>query len=137
MISIDSDGRVWRDGHEIITLTDRDQDELCRQLYPTDSVIRDDYMTRKRAKSYTGSRYGFATLTDISVEHVDHTFQLPDEQLLAIGGPRLLAIYQANSNLAVAAADLNMREDALRRWFHRWRQTEASHELQGILDGTA
>lgn len=133
MLKLDEQGRCWNGDMEVFQLNEYQLDQLCDDLYPTDHVIKNQYMTAKRARSHSGSRFGFATLTDMPATTQDVHQALPDEQLIAIGGPRLLAIYRANCVLSVAAADLGIREDALRRWFHRFKQADASQSFKAIL----
>lgn len=130
-LELDAQGRCWEGTTEVFNLTEAQIDQLCDGLYPDDPVIRNQYMTAKRATSFTGSRFGFVTLVNDEPEYTPQ--RIPDEQIIAIGGKRLLAIYQANCVMAVAAAELGMREDALRRWFHRFKQADASQELRDIL----
>lgn len=134
MIVMDAEGRLWKGSNEVFNLTEHELDEVINNLYPKDPVLLDQYMTKKRATSYSGSSYGFSLLVNKEADTANQDeLKIPDEQVLAMGGIRLLAIYRASCNLQVAADELGMREDALRKWFYRWRQDSASHEVKAII----
>lgn len=116
-------------GQEQTTWDSRAQDSLCDALFPDDKIVRNDYMTRKRATSYTGHQFDLARLANQSQPHVPTT-RLDSVRLFQLGGERLVALYQAGVNFAVAAADLGITESTMRKWFSRWRQSIIAKGLQ-------
>lgn len=124
------DGKVINSaGQEQTEWDSRTHDSLCDALFPDDKVVRNDYMTRKRATSYTGHQFDLSRLANQAEPFIQRT-RLDAAHLFQLGGERLVALYQAGVNFAVAAADLGISEATMRKWFSRWRAQAIAKGLQ-------
>lgn len=124
-----NDGTVLENGHEITLWDPRTQDRLCDTLFPGDKVVRNDYLTKKRAKSYTGHHVDIARIADVPAPETGK-LELDLEKLTLAGGERLVALYAAGMNFGLAARELEMREPTLRKWFARWREEAVAGGLK-------
>lgn len=100
-------------------LTESEHDRICDAEFPGDKVIRNAYMTKKRAKSYTGAHIDLANVANMAAPET-MTARMDVEKLREAGGERLVALYSASMNYGLAAEELGIGEAALRKWFSRW-----------------
>lgn len=96
-------------------------DQVCDRAFPGDKVIRNKYVTKKKAKSYTGDHMDIERLSTSPAPAEPVREPVDPCTLEALGGERLLALYQTGMNFALAADELDIGEAALRKWFSRWK----------------
>lgn len=125
------DGRIFDcNGYELFTLTERQQDEIIRQLYPSDTILLSTSEIAKRQKSWSGySGFDldrFATIDNKWTE--EGTCEIADS-IYQLGGTKLLTLYCNKFNFFSAAKDLNITYGALMKWFQRWRLDKIGHGL--------
>jgi hypothetical protein len=117
-----TDGRVFDGDRELTELTAAQLDRLVADLYPCEPALRDERTMRHRATSYSGCFYDVSN--EPSPVYVTGTCEddcAIGERVYSMGGPRLHALWLTGFRFDLAAAELGVRESALRRWFCRWR----------------
>jgi hypothetical protein len=136
MLALTRDGRVLDGSSEKFDLSERELDQLCDKLFPKDNVVRNAYMTRKRAKSYSGHHIDLANVSQIAAP-AEEQVVVDLVKLEALGGIRLVTLYLTGMNYGLAADELGMAEPALRKWFSRWKDEspQTIRALAAILSG--
>lgn len=122
MLQLTSDGRLFDGNLEKFELSEREQDKVCDVLFPTDNVVRNAYLTRKRQKSYTGHHVDLANVSNVAHGQEADRPSINEDRLAALGGKRLVTLFATGMNFGLAALELGIEESALRKWFSRWRQ---------------
>lgn len=121
MLTMDSEGRVYRDGREVQELAHWEQDELIKRLYPNDPTIRTLREEARKATSHTGLHFdNLDWIAERPCEPEEENCALAGK-LYELGGERLLTLYCNKFNFQSAALDLGMTYGGIVKWWQRKR----------------